>query len=293
MLGNIAANRTHLRCIGRIDKYNRDASKSGFVKYLLSQVVKRPATLIASSPYPFTDILEVFKSDAASGAFRNLYKLLADLVIYVVGKAFLFAGKLFGSAPGRFCAFLLQSPALSAPAFPDRINFTSCELFSIGRCGDIGNAQINTKIFLDIIRFWFVNIASCEKIEDTVNQNQVAFAPLRFEQVNLPLSGKEWNCLSSLNCPDAHSLLVDFPGQNTLVVSKAAGRSKNALDFLVQLIGVSNFSDSPDSHLCGKNVARANISVNNVVNIKLLESLSFPGLPANIVAGSISRLEGQ
>ena len=209
MFGGVTANRTHLRGVGRVYEYHRDTGESGFVKYFLPQIVKRPAmqlgTLRPSSPYPGTNPLEVFKGNAYSGAFSRFYKLLADLVIYIFSKPFFFAGKLFRPAFRGFCSLLLQAGSLSAPPLPDRVDFVPGKFLSSRSCRNIGDTQVNADKLGHFCRSRFVNVASHKQVEVTVDVAQVAFAPLGIEQFKLAFTGDERNLLPSLNRPDTYN----------------------------------------------------------------------------------------
>jgi len=143
MLCRVTANRTSLRGVGGVYKYNRNPGERRLVKYLLPQIVERPTmqlgTLIASSPYPVTNTLEVLKSDTAPGAFRTVHELFTDSVVHVFGKALLLAGEFLETALGGLRALLLQAFSLPAPSFSDRINPVPGELFAVGGGGNVGN----------------------------------------------------------------------------------------------------------------------------------------------------------
>lgn len=296
MLGGITANRTHLRGIGRVYKNNRHAGERSFVQYLPSQIVERPTmqlgTLIASSPYPIADALKVFKSNTASGAFRNVHKLLANLVIHILCESLFFTGKFFETTFGGLRAFLLQAFSLSASSFSNRIDLVPGELFAVRGGSNVGNTQIHAHKFFHVVRFGFINVTGGKEIKLIVNQNKVTFAPLGVEQFKLSFPGKKGDGLATFDCPDTYGLFVNLPGEDAVIVGEAAGGSKGAFGLTVEFVGIGDFGDGTHNHLSGKGELFPHRPVNQTVNGKLFKYSIVPSDLADIVARSISGLQG-
>ncbi len=249
-------------------------------------------TLIAFSPYPGANAFEVFKRNTASGAFRNVYELLADVVVNIFGKAFLFAGEFLQAAFRGLRTFLLQAFPLSSPSLSDRINPVSGETVAVGGGGDVGYPQIYADKFLNVIRRGFVNIAGGEKVENAVNQYQVAFAALGVEQLQLPLAGEKGNGLAAFNRPNTHRLPACLPREDTIVVGECAGEGKGALCFAVEFVGVGDFGDGTHHHLRREGILFPQRFVDKTVDGELFEGLLFPRPVADVIARGVGGFQG-
>ncbi len=295
MLGSIATNRTHLRGIRGVNKDNRDTVHSRFVKYLLPQIVERPAmqlgTLRLSSPYPVADTRQIFKSNSAFGALGRFDKLFADLVVHIFGKPSFFTRQFFSSAFGRFCTFCLQPFSLPSAPFPDRIDLISGKLFTVRGSGNVGDPHVYPDKIIHIHWIRFVYITGGKQVKISFNQNKITFSPLRFKQGQLSLSCLIRDRLSPFHCPNTDSLFCQLPRQDTIIISKAAGQRKRPQCFAVYLVSIGNFGNSPDSHLGRQIVSCPNVPIEMPMQRKLLKNPGIPCLLADVITGGIGRLQ--
>ena len=102
-----------------------------------------PCPLSLSNRYPVANAAQIFESDSASGVFGFLDKDLADNVVHVGPKTFLFSSDSAEVPLGRWGAYRLKrSAALGVPlalGFDQR----PVEGFPCAICGDLHDAQVD------------------------------------------------------------------------------------------------------------------------------------------------------
>ena len=294
---NTTTFRTLSRRVPWVYKDHWNTGKYRFVEDKLTELMERPTmqidTLRLPKPYPLANSLEVLKSNRPICVFSLLHNLLTDAVVLLSSKATFFTRQSFCNSFSRLGSFLLKSFALSASALSNRIDLVSCELFTIRSCGDVDNSQVNSKAIFNVIRRWFVNVASGKQIESTVNQNKVAFAPLRLKQFLLSFATNKGHSLSALDSPNGNSLIFHFPRKNTSIIGYRSGWIKRAFNLFIQLVSVGNFSNRPNNHLSRKRVFFASdVFIDKMVNIKLFEGLSIPCTLTDMITSCISNSDG-
>ncbi len=139
--------------VARVNRDHEHTSALGLVFDEGSQLVKRPTvqdcSLPALSPDPLTDTAQFFEGNSRlpsrRGAFCGFYNLTADLVVDMLGKVALLAGKLLEPTLGCFRAFLLklgtQTPVTVAHVVD---SFAGVDSGVRINC-DIDHAKVNAK----------------------------------------------------------------------------------------------------------------------------------------------------
>ncbi len=260
-----------------------------------SQLPKRPTvqsgTLTATSRNSRADAAQIFKRDRAASALRLCHNLFADAMVGVFGKTSLFARKFFQFALCRARAFGLQFGTQAAMAMAHVVDVTCRVDFAIRIHRDIRHTQIHAKRELDFLQFRFFYFARCLKKELVAEQDQVCFAQARLEQRALSFAADQRDAKPTFYRPDRNRRVIHAPRQDAVIVSNAASRFEFAARLLVQLVGIGNFGDDADCHLCGEVELGVNIFVTQVMQIILLEGLGLPGLLAHELAGDICRFQ--
>jgi len=112
------------------------------------------------------------------------------------------------------------------------------------------------------------------------------------QKFKLALTGDERDFKSPINGPNANELLIQLPGQNTVIVGDSALRRKGAFDFLVELVGISNLGDTSDCDLSRQAKEVPDIVIGKVVNFELTKGFVFPGHLADVITSGIGLLKG-
>lgn len=283
--------------VGRSDVVclDRNASKLRLVDDFLLQVVERPSVVLsplaASNRCPFADAFEVLKSNAALGVFRLLNHTLGDAVVHVFGKASLFLTSFLEQALGRLRTLGLQPRAQLGMALAQSVDLSSCELFPVAVCGDVGDTQINAQKTLNLGRWGRLNIAGRKQVELPVDQTQIGFTALRFQQLAVMCSADVGNPLATGNGPDRNLLWGQPPSQDAAVIGDCAERVKCALFALARLVGIRNLRNATNSHLGGQSKARADRLVRQAVKRELLELLILPRQLADLITSVVKPLD--
>lgn len=292
---NMVTDATHLTGIGRVEHNNGNARQFRLVADKLEQLVKRPvmqiATLFASGPYPFADAIEIFKSDAASGALRFFYNLLADGVVKPSCKAFLFASQSPAYTICGFGSFLLQAATLAKTTVPNAQNLRAAVLLTVGIGCDVHNSKVNTDILGDIHLVGCLNVAGGEKIKDAIDISKVGFSVSGLQQLPLTLTADKGNGLPTAHRPDANGLLVYPPTQDTVIVGEGGSQFEDTFPFAVENIGVLDFANTAHRHLRREVKFCAHIIVDKVMQWHASKNLVLPRLLADVVASMIGRFK--
>jgi hypothetical protein len=171
---NTTTSRTGARCISRVNEDNGNTGKLSFVLDFLAQIMKRPTmqliALGASSPNSVTNACQVFQGNRSLSALRFIYQLFADYMIYVIGKARLFAGKILEPALGRLCAPLLQFGTKSFVPVSDTLDMATGMKLPVAIGGDVDNAEVNTQNGVYVYRIGIVNVARGKQIKLTASE---------------------------------------------------------------------------------------------------------------------------
>ena len=117
---NMPTTRTLARCVAWVNRLNGNARQPAFVLDKAFQLVERPAMQIVSlllpKPYPFTDALQIFKDNAASGALSKGNDFFTDLVVNVCGEPTFTPGQVTQNTGGGLGLFGLQPTPLATAA---------------------------------------------------------------------------------------------------------------------------------------------------------------------------------
>lgn len=286
---------TSLTGIGRIKHHDRDARQFRFVVDKLQQLMERPimqiATLFTSSPYPFADAFEIFKSDTASGALRYFYNQLTDRMIQPRCKEPLSTRQSFSDTICRFRSFLLKASTLTKTTIANIQKLRATILLAIRIGCNIYNTHINTKILADVHFVWCFNLTRNKKIKLTINIAQVTLTTISLKKLMMSVATQITHPLTTIHCPDRYGLFSNLETQDTSVVGKSPMGFEFSEGSFVQLIGMSDFGNGAYCHLCRETKPFANIVIDDSMQIELTEYLMFPSFLTSIITSSVSYLK--
>lgn len=292
---DVTARGASLAGVGRVNEHNRHTRQRRLVLDKAAQLVKRPrvqlASLRAPSLYPVADARQIFEGNGASGALRLLYKLLTDGVIDVRHKARLPAGKPPDHAPGRLRSFGLEPLPLAVTALPDRDDVRATVLSTVAVSGDVHQTEVNAQRAVNVNLLWRLHFTGDEQVELAPDKAQIGFSSLPLQQRKSAAAAHEGYVRPAGQCPDGDFPPIQFEGQEPVIVGKSTMLLEAVLLFLADFIGIRDFGDGANNHLCGEVKSVTGRAVDNLVQAELTEDAFTESLLANPVAGGVGLLK--
>jgi hypothetical protein len=296
--GYMPASRTAPAGVSGIHELDRDAVKPALVSDFGLQIRKRPgvqdAPLSLGSPYPTTDALEVFKSYPAAGAFGLGANLFRNYVVLMMYEAGFTPSEALQNPLGRTSAFGLKALPLPPTSFPDAGDLLGLTVSSAIRIrSNIDEAQVYPQPILTRRGFRLGEADRDKQVKRTIPENQVRFASVAKEHLELPLPTDEGNTQSTGQTPNAYDRLGQVPRKQSGVIGKRAQGTKLSLYLPVQFIGVNDLGIGANNHLrCELRKCFPAGVVNQSVQGNLRKGLGSPSPLRNPVAGGILRNQG-
>ena len=289
----MATNRTGLRGVARIDSDQRNASELGLVRQERAQLMKRPGMQIialrATEPYSVTDAGQVFDGNTASGAFRLFDNLLANPVVLIGCEACLPAGDRRQSAVGATGPIRLETPALATAALANAKHSVTRKDHAVRVTGNVLDTHINAKPAIRFKGVVFSDAANLVQVVVAIAQDKIALALKRVKHLALTLTANERNGLPPVNRPDGNFGLVQFPGQDSIIVSGRSSLAESVLGSLVELVAVGDDRDHAYGRLSGQAKLLTDSIVCSMVYVVSSEGLTHPGLVADVVSCLVPR----
>jgi hypothetical protein len=293
--GYMPASRTAPAGVSRIHELDRDAVETALVSDFGLQVRKRPgvqdAPLSLGSPYPTTDALEVFKGYPAAGAFGLDANLFRNDVVLMMYEAGFTPSEPLQNPLGRTSAFGLKALPLPPTSFPDAGDLFGLTVRSALRISsDIDEAQVHPQPILTRRGFRLGEADSDKQVKRTIPENQIRFASVVREHLELPRPTDKRNAQSTAQTPNACDRLSQVPRKQSGVIRERAQRAKLPLYRSVQFIGVNDLSVGSNNHLRREFRKGSPASVvNQSMQGNLRKCLGSPSPLRNPVTGSIFR----
>ena len=293
--GHMPASRTAPAGVSGIHELDRDAVKPALVSDFGLQVRKRPgvqdAPLSLGSPYPTTDALEVFKGYPAAGAFGLGANLFRNDVVLMMYEAGFTPSEALQNPLGRTSAFGLKALALPPTSFPDSGDLFGLTVSSAIRIfSNVDKAQVHPQPILTRRCFRLGEADSDKQVKRTISENQIRFASVVKEHLELPLPTDKRNAQSTGQAPNAYDRLSQVPRKQSSVIRKRAQRAKLPLYLSVQFIGVNDLSVGSNNHLrCEFRKGSPAGVVNQSMQGNLRKGFGSPSPFRNPVTGGILR----
>lgn len=265
-------------CVARFYQNNRNASQSGFVGDVLTQLIERPFANSGSEFLTFfqrrkSDTLQIFKSNTFVFFFGNSNNLVGNGVIdNRSGRAFS-ARKPFQEFFRTPCAFALNGASYFLFFFTIILKFFRVKFFSITKCCNAYQAKVYTQKRFYLFHIFFNYINGLKKIKFAFSIKQVCFAFDVREIIRIVANKRDLQ--SAANRPDGN-MVIGFVGKNTAVIRNATKWFKCTFDFLIHLVSIGNFGKHTNQQLCRKISRRFKLMVAGVMQLKLVKYLLFP-----------------
>ena len=267
------------RSVAGIDEADLNAGTLGLVNDLALQVCKGPrvqdASLLAGSPYPKTDALDVFEGDTAPGAFSHSDNLLGNNVIDVFGKSSFFSTSFYKKSFGTFCSFPLQLASKPIGTAAKTVEVSTRKVLAVAGSGDVDHADINTEPVKSFLLFNIWHVYGDKEVELLLSQHQVSFPFVVLKQASLRLATDKWHALAAIDRPNTDFVVA--PRQNSRVVRYCSKWAKNTSRFCVKLVGVCDFGNATHDYLRAEiNKFSSAYVITEFVKVELSEGLSRP-----------------
>jgi hypothetical protein len=291
--------------ISGIDCDHIDSRKLGLVLDKTAKLKEgptvHPCSLPLSKRCPLTDVLEILKSNAASGVFSGPDKRLADAMIDVPA----ILGFLPPHADNRLVARsarpafgslgLLADRSTSAQGGDSfRFNFVRLVKGSIGIDGDVIRSQINTdeisgqnwRLLGDIHR-------DDEKPLAVITENKISLSLLEGEPISLVLAHDEGNDDAAIQRADAYA--IDPFEADVLAhrIGHGGMLAKLGSFVLVSLVGITDLREASAGHVSRQTELLPEIAISNLVQIKGPSDFVLEGDASQPVSGLIEPLNGR
>jgi hypothetical protein len=138
-------------------------------------------------------------------------------------------------------------------------------------------SQINAKHILKFIRGFVGYVTRQQQVILTLHQHQIGFSFLESKQALVVGIGGVGNLQPPANCPDGCNRLVGIDGEYSTVIGDAARSPEHPLTFLIQLVRVGYFGQTPDNQLGTQIEVFLDSVVLCFVKVVLLKYLLFKG----------------
>ena len=263
------------RRVARIDKTNRNAGALCLVSDKAAELGERPITkpcaLVASGRYPSTDAFEIFKGNAASGAFSILHEHLRYAVVGVGLEPPLFAGQFLQPTLGSLRAALLQSTAPLGVTLADPFDISTGVNCSVAVGGEVDDAKIDAKPILGVELVGLGDVAGCSQHPLSADEAKINLALAVAHQASLVLAHHDRHDDAAFQRPQADRAAVLYEADNAIVVGLGGVGTEHRSDFTVDLECVGHLGDAADSSLCSQSEVGADGVIRQFVEIELPE----------------------
>ncbi len=279
--------------VSRIYQFNWNTSEYCLVFNEAAKLMETPtvvgATLALSNSCPTADTREVFKGYSAFSVFSFRNQQFADTMVDVSGETAFFSATFLEQTLSRLGSDGLQFTSEIAVPCADSVEFFSTPYLPVTIDSYVVDAEVNTKPFFCIVNWWFGNIHNHAKIEHAVSDYEVCLPSdsAKF----LLLVGTKFNgdYFSSVQCGYRYSVNA-FPTENSLVVNYGSIISKSRLDFLLSLVGFSDFAYGSNRQLSGQTVLASNAIVDELLKPEFVGCSMPERYISDFVAGIVKCL---
>jgi hypothetical protein len=227
-----AARAALARVLG-VDDFDRDASEFGFVDDELAQLPEGPIVqarpLTPHSRNPCADVLEVFKPNAASGAFSSRDERLRNTMVGVCLVLPLFASEFAEPALSRLGAATLQPGSTPSKVSAARFNFGAAIDVAVAIGSDVHDAEISAN---PVGRFsgglcLYLVWADQEPFASPLDQQRLT--PGRFEETPLALVNRDGELVAAADGPDGNSIRPKAEHVNVVRLRAPGGEARRNL----------------------------------------------------------------
>ena len=235
-------------------------------------------SLAALGRNPGADVSEVFKRNAASGAFSSFNDRLRQDVIRVRAESPFFAGQFPEPTFGGFGAAPLQTGLASGKTIANAFNVRAGVGSAIAIGGQIDDAKVNAKPVFRLELGCLGDIAGRGEIPLTADKAQIDLAFSVGHKAPLVLAHDDGDRDAALKRPQIDGRAIPDKAQDTIVIGLRGITPETGRDLSVDLVGVRYLGDGAHRYLSGQPEALSERVIGQLVHIELPEHLGLkPG----------------
>jgi len=278
-------------CIFWIDIDNWYSQNFGFVFDEVLQLVEAPRVDYSSlsaalNRYPSSDALQVFKGYSSESVFSLLNNPFADGVIDCSNESMLFSVSFLEEAFSGFCAFALEFAPDFLVSRSYSVEFFSCPPFSVTICCNISDSDVYADKISCLEGFCLWGFYYGCKIECSVSENKVCLSSDSVHSCFLVVSDSDGNLQSSVKC-EYGCFFESLPAKDSLVVDHSPVWLEGCFGFSVDFVGVCDFADCSNSHLCRKIEMFSYVIIDKVMELPVVKRLSLKSCFGDTVASFV------
>ena len=291
---NVTTTVAALARVDGINQDNRNTSNLGFVGHKRSELPETPVhsfgpVILTFNPGPRVYVGKVFQRYSSLRAFCQDNQFFRDSVVYIFLKVSLTTVKLFQPPFSTLGSDRLERG--STVTVPESVvfYFFRSHPFTVARDHDILNSKVYTYYPIWNKCFGILYITTTKQEPFTFTINQIRFPLLKLQEFGLSFSTRVRHLGSSKpQDPDRNFLPFLKERQDSGIVSQRAVFFEGSLFFLIQLVGVCYFSDTPNRNLGAKSEFFSDSFVNSFVQRELTEQFLVPSYFTNLVASNVN-----
>ena len=297
LLADVSARFAGAGRVSGVNKFDRHSDEPALVGNLRLQVSESPrvqdAALLSVSPYPRTNVRQVFQRDSSICAFSNTDYLFRDSVIHVSNKSLFASTQTMQDTLGGLRAFGLQPSALSPTAGANTGNLASVpESLTVRTLREIDKAEVNTKPTNSLALSFFRYVHRHIEKPLALAKKQIAFSFGKFKQLTLAFTAGKWQMFqATANSPDADSRSGQLKIEYASIVRNTTVLAKHPLRFLVKLVGIRNLSDQQADDLRRQRELISNLPVELPLKWEAAKLFRLPSQLRKTVSGAIRRFQ--
>lgn len=291
----ISTRGTRAAGISRVNEIYRNAIQFALVFNKRPQFKETPTAmpcfLRLAKPFlcSLSDTAQIFERKRTVLCLSLIYKVFCYAVVFKFAEILFTSAKPFQQFVNRagtfarlrlFACLMLQNLSLLRVFLPNSFHFRACKSLACGVSRQTNNSKINTDDVIRNKRRIFENIANAVQKELTFAVNQINFAFAMLKQFSLVIAHYKRDVQSTFNSPDRNNIVL-FEGNNAVIVSDRTQRFESSLFFVLDFVGIRNFSDLSDNHLTRKIKHLSGWFIDNFVQVKLTEGFILKRLLGN------------
>ena len=287
LLVAMSASRACAGRVARIDNRQRDPGHQGFVGKKGSELGERPRMVLSSLPFSdnhcVSNVCQVFDGNSFSlgnGFFDNAF---GNGVVGNGCEPSFPPTQPFQEFSTPSCAFGLNGTSDSLIVLPNGIQRIGRVIRSVRERGNVVDPEVDPDKLFHIVDLRIGNLDCLKQVK----------LPLLRDKIRFPFDiGKVFGIVTDKGNRKAASGRPErchrpFVGKDPAIVGNGSERLESMQGFLACLVGLADFSKTPDEHLGRKDAFRFEIMVKGLMQFEMIENLLCKGKFRDPIAGMV------
>lgn len=288
----VAAIATALACVPRVYSEDGNTKQLCFVVQEHTQLCKSPTaqftSLSLTSPNPRPNASQIFDGNRSIRAFSICNDLFADYMVCVSSEVRFFLRPFLQEPFCTLGSFTLQSLSNRPVYIPDLIQVLATKIVTIRVVSYLNDTHVDTQDIDNFRFFFFWDFDSDVQVENTFAKNQISLSVGKLKQFTLFVPTCKWHLKSSTNRPNADFVRIDAERIDSGIKSNTTKRSKLSLDFLIELVSVSDLCKQQTNHLRRQKEVLSDVEIDELMQLEPLEHFCTPSNFGYPISGSVS-----